>query len=173
MADLEIFSATIAADQTVSAPVGIGFKTIVGFVIPAVWSSGNQHAGCRDVHRSRSEAVRRGERIRGWYAPPRRQPMRSVRPLKNFSKRSPRSSIWLRWEADRKAASGPKAKIESREATSCGCQDSGVMTMATDSIALPDSRKHRAWPPIDNGESIRSIAPSYNVNPSTISRLKA
>jgi hypothetical protein len=47
------------------------------------------------------------------------------------------------------------------------------MTMATDSIALPDSRKHRAWPPIDNGESIRSIAPSYNVNPSTISRLKA
>jgi hypothetical protein len=40
MADLEIINATIAAGQTVSAPVGVGYKTIVGFVMPSVWASG-------------------------------------------------------------------------------------------------------------------------------------
>jgi hypothetical protein len=40
VSDLEVIPATIPAGQTVSAPVGIGFKTIVGFVMPAVWSSG-------------------------------------------------------------------------------------------------------------------------------------
>jgi hypothetical protein len=38
--DLEIINATIAAGQTVSAPVGIGFKVIVGFAMPPVWASG-------------------------------------------------------------------------------------------------------------------------------------
>jgi hypothetical protein len=40
MADLEVIAATIVAGQTVSAPVGIGFKVIVGFAMPAVWASG-------------------------------------------------------------------------------------------------------------------------------------
>jgi hypothetical protein len=38
MADLEIINATIAAGQTVSAPVGIGVKVIVGLVMPPVWT---------------------------------------------------------------------------------------------------------------------------------------
>jgi hypothetical protein len=40
VADLEIIPCTIPAGQTVSAPVGIGFKTVVGFVMPAVRTSG-------------------------------------------------------------------------------------------------------------------------------------
>jgi hypothetical protein len=40
VADLEILAATIPAGQTVSVPVGTGFKTIVGLVMPAVWASG-------------------------------------------------------------------------------------------------------------------------------------
>jgi hypothetical protein len=40
MAALEIIPATIAAGQTVSAPVSIGVKTVVGLAMPAVWSSG-------------------------------------------------------------------------------------------------------------------------------------
>jgi hypothetical protein len=40
MADVEIINATIPAGATVSAPVGIGFKTVVGFVMPPVWASG-------------------------------------------------------------------------------------------------------------------------------------
>jgi hypothetical protein len=40
MADLEIIPVTIPAGQTVSAPVGIGVKTIVGLVMPAAWASG-------------------------------------------------------------------------------------------------------------------------------------
>jgi hypothetical protein len=40
MADLEIINAIIAAGTTISTPAGIGFKTIVGFVMPSVWASG-------------------------------------------------------------------------------------------------------------------------------------
>jgi hypothetical protein len=40
MADLEIINAIIAAGTTISTPVGIGFKAIVGFVMPSVWASG-------------------------------------------------------------------------------------------------------------------------------------
>ena len=40
MADLEIINATIPAGQTVSRPIGTGFKVIVGFVIPAGYASG-------------------------------------------------------------------------------------------------------------------------------------
>jgi hypothetical protein len=40
VADLEILSCTISAGQTASAPVGIGVKTIVGLVVPPVWTSG-------------------------------------------------------------------------------------------------------------------------------------
>jgi hypothetical protein len=38
MADLEILPCTVPAGATVSAPVGIGFKVIVGFVMPPVWT---------------------------------------------------------------------------------------------------------------------------------------
>jgi hypothetical protein len=38
--DLEVINATITAGQTVSAPAGIGFKVIVGFAMPPVWTSG-------------------------------------------------------------------------------------------------------------------------------------
>jgi hypothetical protein len=40
VADLEILPCTISAGQTASAPVGIGVKTIVGLVVPPVWTSG-------------------------------------------------------------------------------------------------------------------------------------
>jgi hypothetical protein len=38
--DLEIINTKIAAGTTISAPVGIGFKVIVGLVMPSTWASG-------------------------------------------------------------------------------------------------------------------------------------
>jgi hypothetical protein len=40
MADLEILPCTVAAGQTVSAPVSIGTKTVVGISMPSTWASG-------------------------------------------------------------------------------------------------------------------------------------
>jgi hypothetical protein len=38
MADLEIINTTIHSGQTVSDPVGIGFKVVVGITMPAAWT---------------------------------------------------------------------------------------------------------------------------------------
>jgi hypothetical protein len=40
VADLETLQCTILSGQTVSRPIGTGFKVIVGFVIPAGYASG-------------------------------------------------------------------------------------------------------------------------------------
>jgi hypothetical protein len=37
VADLEVINVAIAAGQSLSAPVGIGFKVVVGFSIPTGW----------------------------------------------------------------------------------------------------------------------------------------